>query len=248
MRTLLFGGTTEGREAAAILKESGADFILSVATEYGREVMKDSGINILCGRLGADEIASLIKKEGIKLVIDATHPYAEKASENIEAACLETSTEYLAITRESERIDGGLVVESAAEAAAAAAELDGKIFIATGSKEAEAFKILPPERLTVRVLPSEENIKKLESMGAVNIIAAKGPFSEAENIKMMSGCGILITKESGKNGGFGEKLSAAKKLGMKVIIIKRPRGKRGISIEEFEKNYDLHIGSRSGER
>ena len=46
------------------------------------------------------------------------------------------------------------------------------------------------------------------------------------------GASWLVTKESGKAGGFGEKLSAARKAGAGVILIGRPPEQKGISVEE----------------
>lgn len=229
-----------------MLKKHGADFVLSVATDYGRDIMDGSGAEIISGRLDCRDIVRFIREEGIETVIDATHPYAEAAAENIEKACGLTGAELIVISRESGRFDGGIYVDDAKAAAKAAADMRGKIFVSTGAKEIDAFTGIIPERLRVRVLPVSENISKIKSLGITDIIAEQGPFTERQNINMMRGCAVLVTKESGKNGGFCEKISAAKKLGMKIIIIKRPRKKQGITIEEFEKNYDIYIGKRTG--
>lgn len=246
MRILVFGGTTEGREAAELLRRNGADFILSVATDYGRSVMDGSGIRVISGRLDAHEMKELMLREKIGVVIDATHPYAVEAGKNIRKACEEAGTEYIRIMRESGPETDGYYVDSAEEAVEYVSGLEGNIFISTGAKEIGAFSCVEPERLCVRVLPIDENIEKIRAIGISNIIAVRGPFTEEQNLEMMRGYDILVTKESGKNGGFAEKISAAKKLGMKIVIIKRPECENGIIIEELERNYDLYIGSGSG--
>ena len=66
-----------------------------------------------------------------------------------------------------------------------------------------------------------------------HIIAAQGPFSKALNIAEQ--CEIdarwLVTKASGKNGGFDEKLSAAEAIGAKAIVIGAPKQVVGITLE-----------------
>ncbi len=57
-----------------------------------------------------------------------------------------------------------------------------------------------------------------------NIIAMQGPFSAALNEAMFRECKaeILVTKISGKNGGFYEKITAARKCGMRVLAVTSP--------------------------
>ena len=49
-----------------------------------------------------------------------------------------------------------------------------------------------------------------------------------------TGAEILLTKDSGKAGGFPEKVKAAEKLGMEVLILRRPETNPGITVEEAE--------------
>ena len=80
MNILIFGGTTEGREISHLLAERGAQVLVCVATEYGREEQgKAPGITVLTGRKDRTAILSLL--EGADLCIDATHPYAENISD-----------------------------------------------------------------------------------------------------------------------------------------------------------------------
>ena len=72
----------------------------------------------------------------------------------------------------------------------------------------------------------------------------QGPFSEELNVAMMRSVHAkwMVTKESGKAGGFGEKVSAAKKAGVGLVVIGRP-AEDGISLEDgikyLEKNFSL---------
>lgn len=51
-----------------------------------------------------------------------------------------------------------------------------------------------------------------------------GPFSTELNIALMRDWGItgIVTKESGSEGGLSQKLDAAEKLNLPVVVIRRP--------------------------
>ena len=61
MRVLLFGGTSEGRILSEFLKEYGVETLVSVATDYGKELLTPGEhISVRTGRLDADGILELI--------------------------------------------------------------------------------------------------------------------------------------------------------------------------------------------
>ena len=58
---LIFGGTTEGRELASALLRADVSHVVSVATDYGKEIENSCGEdNVIVGRKDADEMAKLI--------------------------------------------------------------------------------------------------------------------------------------------------------------------------------------------
>ena len=53
-KVLIFGGTTEGRELAAALSVAGVQHLVSVATDYGKEIEDSFGEkNVIVGRKNA---------------------------------------------------------------------------------------------------------------------------------------------------------------------------------------------------
>ena len=62
----------------------------------------------------------------------------------------------------------------------------------------------------------------------------QGPFSEELNIAMLHqfDCKYLVTKETGKAGGFEEKLHAAKAAGATLVLVGRPPEQKGYSYDE----------------
>lgn len=234
-KVLLFAGTTEGRQVAEFLRRSGIPAVVCTATEYGKDRIRESEtLRVLSERLTADEMADLIRRERIDVVVDATHPYAVLVSENIRTACEMEHTEYLRLLRPSAETETeGTVVASVEEAVKWLSNRDGRILVTTGSKELAAFTALSnyQERIFARVLPMPSVVEHCASLGfdAGHLIAMQGPFSMEMNLAMLrqTGAQVLVTKESGKNGGFEEKVQAAKEAGAHLLVIGRPAKETG---------------------
>lgn len=240
-KILIFGGTTEGRQLCEECIRNNIPAYVSVTTEYGAGLLdKNSCVTILTGRKNAAEISDFIKENSIELVIDATHPYAVEATENIKKACAECGAEYVRVKRESEYDDYGLYFENVQSAAEYLGNTDGKILFTTGSKELAVFSSIKDfsNRCSVRVLPAEGIVSQCTQLGVKpeNIIAQKGPFTKEQNVEHIKkfGADFLVTKESGRNGGFEEKAAAAKECGTKLVVISRPEEK-GISVSQAVK-------------
>ena len=113
------------------------------------------------------------------------------------------------------------------QAAEKAKTLGKHILLTLGSKNIEPFLCENFQgRVHIRMLPDPKLIDHLLSKGVppARIIAIQGPFSVSMNQAMIEEYSIdcLITKSSGKEGGVPQKISAAKELGVSVIVIKRP--------------------------
>ena len=99
-KVLLFAGTVEGRTIAEFLNEHKINTRVCVATEYGESLLPQGEyLDISHRRLDESEMEQLMKQMPDGLVIDATHPYAQIVTENIQAACIRTGTAYLRVGR-----------------------------------------------------------------------------------------------------------------------------------------------------
>ena len=238
----LFAGTTEGRLLAWHLRELALPADVFTATEYGKEEIGDPGsLTIHSGRLDEDEMAEQFLRNGDTLIFDATHPYAVQATENIRLACGRQGLPLLRVLRGESGEDGGsrvVTVDSVEEAAAYLDGQEGTILVTTGSKELRAFASLKHcgERVFARVLPSLQALEACREAGILpsHILAMQGPFSAELNAAMIrqTGAAWLVTKESGRAGGFEEKLQAAEETGAKVVLVGRPEKESGVSLEE----------------
>ena len=234
---LLFAGTTEGRELAERLSEAGVRCTVSVATEYGAQILgPGKGRTVLQGRLTQEQMAFLIREEGFTCVVDATHPFATEVSAQIRKACEATEISYLRLSRDTEgdMPAGGFGIYEAAtmqEAARILRGIPGNLFLTTGSKDLPllAEEIGEPQRLYVRVLPSVESLRICMECGipAGHLIAMQGPFTQELNVDILTqtGARAVLTKESGKVGGFDAKIAAAKEVGIPVVVVRNPEKK-----------------------
>ena len=236
MKIFLFGGTAEGHLLAERLAEAGNFVTCAVATDYGQAVLEPrDNLTVLVGRLTAVEMAARL--EGFDVVVDATHPYADKVSENIRAAAEQTATPYYRLLRPREEAEDVLWADSPADAAAKLQNLPGNVLLTTGSKDLKTFTAVKDyaARLFVRVLPSVESLTAALSLGypASHVICMQGPFPQALNQAMVEAVGakVLVTKDTGKAGGFLEKAEAARAAGAKLLVIRRPIEETGHTLD-----------------
>ncbi|MDO5861342.1 MAG: precorrin-6A reductase [Thermoplasmata archaeon] len=229
-RVLVFSGTTEGRALARYLSSRSVPVTVRVATEYGAVVMEDDGVDVKVGSCGgAEGIASVIKEEGFTVVVDATHPYARRISEHIAEGCKAAGVPCVRLVREGGGTPEGVVeVESVQAAVDYLKDKEGVILASTGSKELDLYTGIPDyrERVVARVLSTKESMDKAVALGfeGKHLIAAQGPFTEEENLAafVKSGAKWLVTKDSGTIGGFEDKVRAARRAGVGIVLVSKP--------------------------
>lgn len=205
-----------------------------------KNVQASSVIKVLRGRMDRYQMEEFIRNQGIHLVIDATHPHARLVSEEIQEACGRTGVRLERCLRaegEQNKARDWVEVDSIQEAVSFLSSVSGVIFATTGSKELEALCQIPDyqKRVYARVLPTSNVLKKCEKLGITgsHLIAMQGPFSTEMNTLFLrqTKAEWLLTKDSGRAGGFQEKVEAARENGTRVVVIRRPE-EDGISLEE----------------
>lgn len=240
---ILFGGTAEGRELAGFLGKNNINSIVSVVSSYGGSLVSDyPSLKVRTGILLEKDMRQLFKTERPDLIIDATHPYAASISSTIKTVSTDMGIDTISIYREGSSSEGYICFDSLDEMISYL-NTRGKgktIYSTLGAKASEGLsKIHDYEnRVFTRILPLEKSLHMAIEAGLSpgNITCMQGPFSEELNEAMFrhTGAEILLTKDSGKAGGFPEKVKAAEKLGMEVLILRRPETNPGITVEEAE--------------
>jgi precorrin-6A/cobalt-precorrin-6A reductase len=224
-KLLILGGTTEAADLAQrIAGEIGPvlDLIVSLA---GRMVTLPD----LPGRLrvggfgGAEGLADYLRAESIKAVIDATHPFAKNISAHAHDACHRTGVAHLMLERPPwpcEPTDNWTMAEDMASAAKALPQLGARAFLTIGRQELDAFRAVDKVWCLVRLIdPPPAPLPSHWQM-----VQGRPPFSEDDEIDLMRqhAIDLLVTKASGGAATYG-KILAARKLGLPVLMIQRPR-------------------------
>lgn len=240
MNILLFAGATEGRLLAERLRALPLRATICVATEYGGDLLGDlpDSFTVLTGRMDKEGMRALMGEKRYEYVIDATHPYATSASANIRASASAASLSSLRLAREESPMGAARYVADAAAAAAALASVSGNVLLTTGVKDLQAFTSVAgyAERMYPRVLPTAESVTRCVELGFKrdHVIAMQGPFSRNLNAALMREFSVafLVTKDGGMEGGFPEKMDAAKETGAQVLVIGRPPENEGLTMDE----------------
>lgn len=229
---LVLAGTQDGREIAAGLREAGYEVIASVVSEYGRELVAQSGVPVQAAAMNEQELQQFVIQHGIRLMIDATHPYAVNVSRNARQVAANLHIPCLRYERPDSALPiyAKLVLAPDMQRAAEMAVGLGKtVFLTTGSHSLPLFRAAAAGRdcrLIARVLPQPEVIADCIANGfsPADIIAAQGPFSQELNRELFRayGADVMVTKNSGAIGGTDAKIAAAIELGLIIVVVQRP--------------------------
>ena len=244
----VFAGTAEGRLLCESLSAAGRSARAFVATEYGGELVEGlPGIEVNVGRLDTHAMGRALA--GAAVAVDATHPYAFEASANVRAAAEAAGVAYVRLVRPSTLVGAGdarcaddvvsATVPDAASAAAFLAGEEGDVLLTTGSKDLGAYAAQKglAARCWPRVLPDAATVERCRDLGfpESHIICMQGPFGEDMNVALLRHCGArwMVTKDTGRAGGFHEKIAAARKAKARIVLISRPDpDERGLSLQE----------------
>jgi precorrin-6A/cobalt-precorrin-6A reductase len=234
-RILILGGTTEARQLAARLaKRIDLAVTLSLAGRTAAPVPHAVPIRV-GGFGGADGLADHLAAERVDVLIDATHPYATIISQNAAAAAHKAVVAFVALRRPAWVAVAGdrwIEVSDARAAADAIGQQSRSVFVAVGRNELAPFAGAPQHRYLVR---SVDPVDPPLCLPHVTYITARGPFSEADDRMLMAAHAveIVISKNSGGSSAYG-KIAAARALGIKVIMLRRPPAPSGPAVETVD--------------
>ncbi|STV73040.1 Cobalt-precorrin-6x reductase [Klebsiella michiganensis] len=228
---LVMGGTSDARALCQQLDAAQVKYTLSVATPTGQQLAGDIRGQVRCGRLELEEMIAWLKANRTRWVIDASHPYAEAVSRNIVRAC-ETAGVLLSRYQRPEQLSGLThpllyTVESIEQACEVARRFGQRVLLTTGSKDLARWRAgLGEKTLLARVLPVADVIAQCAGLGfgVGEIFALCGPFSAEFNAAFYRQCraDVVITKASGAEGGYQEKVQPCLDAGIPCIVITRP--------------------------
>lgn len=216
MRILLLGGTTEARELAPRLADAGHEVVSSLAGRVSEPTLPAGEVRV-GGFGGPDGLAAYLKEEGIDLVVDATHPFAEHITANAHAAATQTGTAHLLLRRPGFPLREEYVVVPDVHAAAEAIAPGSTVFLTIGRQQVAAF-VHVEAKFVIRAIDPPSVLPPHHLL-----LLDRGPFALEEEVELMQRHGVdtLVTKDSG-GAATAAKLEAAAQLGMQVIVVARP--------------------------
>lgn len=236
----LIGGTSEGRALIKALADVEVELYVSVATEYGAELIEaQDNVKVMAERMDLDKMREFLRMHKSECVIDATHPYAAIVTATVQEACRLEKANYLRLLRPVTEAKDCITVSDFVEAVELLNHVEGNIFLTTGSKNLKDFTAVRDyqERIALRVLPMESSLQTALELGykPANIICMQGPFSKELNVAMLHrfNSAFMVTKDSGTAGGFEEKVEAAAAAGVKLLVIGRAVEEQGQSFNEI---------------
>ena len=227
-RVLIFGSTREAREAAKLLRQRGRQVIFSVVSEYARSVLP---LGTLCrvGRLNGKEMLSFIRETNPHRIVDATHPYAVLASQNIRQCAEALNIAYERVhfaDIENAWREAVEWVDSHEAMIAAIAREKGNMLLGVGR---DPLMKLPPDtdmsRLYPRITPTPEAIAACLELGYPrgNIIAMDGPFSKMLTMALFDEKNItsVVVRDATDRSYLREMVIPALERGFHVIMYGR---------------------------
>lgn len=213
---LVFGGTTEGRKAVEVLEEGGSPYFYSTKTGE-QDITLHHGQRI-DGALDAEAMMAFCREQGIRLIVDAAHPFASQLHQTI----AQVSEALVIPAIRYERIypprDPSITwIDDYSEIP----HDSHRLLATTGVQSIAKLKPLEAEGIKVyyRILNRESSIALALKQGA-----SKEQLCYYEDpMDIPVEANAILLKESGLSGGFPEKVEAAKAQGMRIIALKRPQ-------------------------
>ncbi|MFC0219101.1 cobalt-precorrin-6A reductase [Pseudochelatococcus lubricantis] len=223
---LILGGTGEARQLAQQLNTWPALAVtLSLAGRTAQPQLPQGGrLHVRTGGFGGVEgLSDHLRRQGVRVLIDATHPFAARMSAHAILAARLADVPLLAIDRPAwprESGDRWIEVPDMAGAAAALGEAPQTVFLAIGRQEVAPFRRAPQHRYIVR---SIEPVAQDALPPGATAVLARGPFAEADERRLfeMHGVTVIVAKNSGGAATYG-KIAAARGLDLPVVMVQRP--------------------------
>lgn len=237
---LILGGTTEGRAAVRVADEANHPYFYSTKGTL-QEVVCAHGTR-LTGAMDVAAMSQFCADNGIRLLIDAAHPFASALHQTIAETAEQLQLPVIRLERRYPPRDPSLHwCENYADAIRQM-EADGveRLLALSGVNTIRPLKPFWEKHPSwFRILDREESLRIAEREGfpsdhlfffkeeaGTSFIEELGVRIEDLNnstfLNPQSSIIALLTKESGFTGGFVEKVEAAKAMGIPVYVVKRP--------------------------
>ena len=227
---LILGGTTEGRLAVRVADAAGNPYFYSTRGE-GQQVECLHGTHI-SGAMDSAAMARFCAENGIRLLVDAAHPFASALHATVAEVSEELDLPVVRIERrypdEESLSDVRWCLDY--EDAIRRLEEDGvtKLLALTGVQTIGALKpYWSRHECRFRILRRPESLQLALDHGIDPSSLLFWDEDSDDEILQKYAPQAILTKESGLSGGFLEKLEAARRAGIPLYAVRRPAMPKG---------------------
>lgn len=234
LKILIFGGT---QEASKLAKKTAnlrnVEVKISLAGRINQTTISN---NYHIGGFGGVEgLVQYLVEEKIDLIIDGTHPFAAQISHNVAKAAEQLNLPLLMLVRpEWEFIQGDewIEVENIQAAVDILPGLANRVFLTIGRQEVSVFSGVENIWFLMRMIekPSQDVV-----LPKGLLLLERGPFDKDLETQLLLKHHIdtIVSKNSGGSATYG-KIIAARELGIKVVMVKRPTLPEGEKVGDVE--------------
>ncbi|KDQ05203.1 cobalt-precorrin-6A reductase [Rhodococcus sp. GOMB7] len=219
---LLLGGTGEGRVIASRLAGSADLEVVTSLAGRVRDPRWPEGEVRIGGFGGAEGLSEWLSANDIRAVLDATHPFAARITQNAFEACLANSVPYAMYRRPPWREQPGdtwLPARDLDHAAELVPTVGSRVFLTIGRQGVSAFDRVKSVSFLVRSIDPPSGTWPPHAQ----LLLARGPFDIEAEVDLMRthSIDVVITKNSGGEQTYA-KIAAARQLSIPVIVVERP--------------------------
>ena len=227
---LLLAGTRESRDIAKVLAQERIPAIASLAgvTRDPAKLAIKTRRGGFGGRAGFE---NFLASAGISAILDATHPFAQRISARSFDVAQALGIPYLHVLRAAwtpQNGDRWNMVKSEKHAADHVKDGD-TVFLATGRQTLNRYSNLSKCRLICRQIDPPDGDFPFANG---EFLVGRPPFSVADEVALFERLGVdwLVVKNAGGESSK-TKLTAARQLGIPVIMVDRPPASLAPTVE-----------------
>ena len=220
---LILGGTTEGRLAVRVADAAGSPYWYSTRGDL-QQVECRNGTHI-SGAMDEAAMAAFCVEHGIRLLVDAAHPFASVLHGTVAAVAESLDLPVVRVERSYPAEDPDIRWCESYDDALSKLEADGitRLLALTGVQTIGSLRpYWERHDCWFRILNREESQQKAvwEGFPQERIVYYEEDDEAALIARLQPQA--IITKESGESGGFPEKVAAARAAGIPVYAVRRP--------------------------
>lgn len=222
----LIGGTSESRSLADALSRQGIPWVATVTTEGARRLYQDLPGQVVVTRFSPPSLEQFLQECRIRVVVDASHPFAQQISQLAIQVTAQLRIPYLRYERPPLELDPWVQVVPDWQGVLTEAVLAGRrVLLTVGVKVLPLFVPWQDRcQLWARVLPESVSQAVQTGIPAERVIGMRLPLSLEQELQLWQQLSpqVVISKASGEAGGLGIKQAVAKTLGIPLWVIRRP--------------------------